>query len=101
MTAPIRQSHLSFSIRRSSLINQTLIPKYYDPELADTIDFANKEYELPRLGELLLPGKIGSRLGSWIRREHYGTGDIPFVRTSDLNSWRLRPDYKKGVARAV
>jgi hypothetical protein len=101
MTAPIRQSHLSFSIRRSSLINQTLIPKYYDPELADAIDFANKEYELPRLGELLLPGKIGSRLGSWIRREHYGTGDIPFVRTSDLNSWRLRPDYKKGVARAV
>ena len=95
------QGHLSFSIARAGLRNRILIPKYYDPELATADELAGAEYELPQLGELLLPGNAGSRLGSWIRREHYGTGTIPYVRTSDLNGWRLRPDYKKGVSRSV
>ncbi len=43
----------------------------------------------------------GSRLGDWIPREFYGTGDVPYVRTSDLYSWRIRPDYKKGVSEGV
>jgi len=98
-TAP--QDHLSFTISRSDLTNSILIPKYYDPELAAATEFAASEYMLPRLGELVLPGALGSRLGVWIRREHYGTGTVPYVRTSDLHNWRLRPDYKKGVARDV
>src|SRR5215472_16983083 len=98
-TAP--QDHLSFTISRSDLTNSILIPKYYDPELAAATEFAASEYMLPRLGELVLPGALGSRLGVWIRREHYGTGTVPYVRTSDLHNWRLRPDCKKGVARDV
>lgn len=96
-----QQDHLSFSISRSALRGRILIPKYYDPELAEAASFASGDYDLRLLSELLLPGKAGSRLGSWIRREHYGTGAIPFVRTSDLNGWRLRPDYKKGVSSEV
>ena len=93
-----QQDHLSFSISRSALQGRILIPKYYDPELAEAASIASGDYDLRLLSDLLLPGKVGSRLGTWIRREHYGTGAIPFVRTSDLNGWRLRPDYKKGVS---
>ena len=57
-------------------------------------------FDLPELGDILLPGAKGSQLGSWIPREFYGTGSIPFVRTSDLSSWRIR-DFKKGVAESV
>jgi type I restriction enzyme M protein len=95
------QEHLSFSIARSNLQNRVLIPKYYDPELAAANEAAKVEYELPLLADLLLPGNLGSRLGVWIRREHYGGGTIPYVRTSDLHNWRLRPDFKKGVAQDV
>jgi hypothetical protein len=95
------QDHLSFSISRTALRGRILIPKYYDPELAEAAELASGNYDLKLLSGLLLPGAAGSRLGSWVRREHYGTGAIPFVRTSDLNGWRLRPDYKKGVSSDV
>lgn len=95
------QNHLSFSIRRSEIVNKILIPKYYDPELASSDEIASADFELPMLRDLLLAGAQGSRLGTWIRREYYGTGSVPYVRTSDLNNWRLRPDFKKGVAQSV
>ena len=58
---------------------------------------AAEEFDTPELGDVLLPGNEGSRLGTWIPREFYGMGDIPFVRTSDISNWRIRPDFKKGV----
>ncbi|MBF5078579.1 hypothetical protein F1642_05310 [Paracoccus sp. NBH48] len=94
-------SHLSFTVARSELRDRILIPKYYDPELEVAARCAEEDFVLPRLGDLLLPGAEGSRLGSWIRREHYGTGQIPYVRTSDLNGWKIRSDYKKGVSSTV
>ena len=94
-------SHLCFSVRRSSLQGTILIPKYYDPELADALDVAQHEFDLIPLRQLLHPDSNGSRLGDWVRREYYGTGDIPYVRTSDLVGWRIRPDFKKGVSDAV
>jgi hypothetical protein len=95
-------THLSFRISRSQILDSILIPKYYDPEINSAVELASEAgYDLPELGEILLPGNQGSRLGSWIPRENYGSGDIPFVRTSDLSNWRVRADYKKGVSEAV
>ncbi len=91
-------SHLAFSIRRSQLADRTLIPKFYDPDISASISDAQSDYEVPELRELLLLGDEGSRLGHWIRREEYGGGDVPFVRTSDLSHWRIRLDFKKGVS---
>ena len=101
MSSAAQQDHLLFSLPRSGVRSQILIPKYYDPELSEAAALARSDYELPILADLLLPGNAGSQLGTWIRRENYGSGTVPFVRTSDLNGWRLRPDYKKGVAYEV
>jgi len=94
-------THLAFSIRRSRLENGIWIPKFYDPDLKEDLRVASKSYDLPRLDELLEEGAAGSRLGVWIEREEYGGGDIPYVRTSDLTHWRIRPDFKKGVSEEV
>ena len=94
-------THLSFATRRSNLEDRILIPKYYDPELKEAIRLASPLFDLPALVEVLAPGKTGSQLGSWLPRENYGTGSIPFVRTSDLFHWRIRPDFKKGVSTEV
>jgi hypothetical protein len=95
-------THLSFEMAKSAIIDRILIPKYYDPELKLAADLAAASgFDLPELGEIVLPGDEGSRLGSWIRRGYYGTGNIPFVRTSDLSNWRIRADYKKGISPAV
>lgn len=93
------ETHLAFRIRRDQVREQIFIPKFYDPDLQAAVDSASAaRFDVPLLGDLLLSGRNGSRLGTWIRREHYGTGDIPYVRTSDLAHWRIRPDYKKGIA---
>lgn len=92
-------THLSFCVPRSALVRGILIPKYYDPDLDAAHTMADMaRFDLPLLGDVLEGGEQGSRLGEWIRREHYGTGDIPYVRTSDLSHWRIRPDFKKGVS---
>jgi hypothetical protein len=93
--------HFSFSIKRSQLRNRVLIPKYYDPELSQITDTSAKQVDLIELSALLAPGNVGSRLGTWVPRENYGGGDVPYVRTSDLHAWRLKPDFKKSVSRAV
>ena len=96
------ESHLAFRLPRSAVSAGILIPKYYDPDLADAADLAKGAgFELPELGELLARGDAGSRLGDWIPREFYGTGDVPYIRTSDLAHWRFRPDSKKGVSETV
>jgi hypothetical protein len=94
-------THLAFALSRASIRDRILIPKYYDPDLDVAFDLARERYDLVSLGDILLPGESGSRLGDWIRRDLYGSGTIPFVRTSDLSHWRIRPDYKKGVSEAV
>ena len=70
-------THLAFSLNRKAIVDGILIPKYYDPELDIAIRLASKDFELPSLGDVLVPGVAGSQLGIWIRREHYGTGDVP------------------------
>ena len=92
------QTHLAFSISRKSLRDRILIPKFYDPDLKEAARLASNDFDLIPLSELLAPGEQGSRLGDWVRRDWYGTGTIPYVRTSDLSHWRVRADYKKGVS---
>jgi hypothetical protein len=97
----MRPSHYAFGLKRSELVDGILIPKFYDPELATAVAEAQDLFETPELGELLLQGDSGSRLGTWVPREEYGGGEIPYVRTSDISHWRIRPDFKKGVSRQV
>lgn len=97
----IKSSHLAFSLKRSELRARILIPKYYDPKLIEADRLASKAFTLTPLRELLLPGQEGSRLGDWVPRERYGSGTLPYVRTSDISGWRIRADYKKGVSEEV
>lgn len=97
----LAQTHFAFSLPKCAVRDRILIPKLYDPDLEEAAKLASKGFKLIALGDLLYPGDQGSRLGSWIKREWYGTGAIPYVRTSDLSHWRVRPDYKKGVAEDI
>lgn len=94
-------THLHFVTSRKKLVDRILIPKFYDPDLTEAAKLAVNQFELSLLGELQQEGKAGSQLGVWLPRENYGSGTIPFVRTSDLSHWRIRPDFKKGVSEEV
>src|SRR6202035_2489514 len=53
------------------------------------------------IGDLVREGMLELQTGDEIGRLSYGTGNIPFVRTSDFGSWELKREAKQGVSSDV
>jgi type I restriction enzyme M protein len=53
------------------------------------------------IAELVKNGIIELSTGDEIGKSVYGTGDIPFVRTSDIFNWEIKSAPKQGVAKDV
>ncbi|MFX0123812.1 MAG: N-6 DNA methylase [Candidatus Hodarchaeota archaeon] len=98
-----KQSHLGFIFTSSQIDNQILIPEYYNPEITQRLQILEKEgnYQLVGISDLEKKGVIKITRGHEIGSKFYGTGEIPFVRTSDLINWEINIDPKKQVAREV
>lgn len=78
-----------------------LLPKYYDPWVSEQVRQFESNCELKTFGELAEAGVLTIQTGDEIGRLNYGTGDIPFVRTSDFGSWELKREAKQGVREDV
>ena len=57
--------------------------------------------QLVTVKELVEDGTMSLETGDEVGKLAYGSGDIPFVRTSDLATWELKLDPKQRVSRAV
>jgi hypothetical protein len=86
----------SCSIRES-----IYIPKYYDPELAERQSALSGTHTCRTIGELLNEGLLTAETGHEIGKAAYGTGDIPFVRTSDISNWEIKSAPKQGVSQEI
>lgn len=99
-----------FHISRSKLwarVNITnphyLVPRYYvapgpiDAEEAELVEGADTR----TIGDLVSEGLLRVAKGHEVGAEAYGTGDIPFVRTSDLANFEIRVDPTNGVSEEV
>lgn len=71
-----------------------LVPRYYDRRLSDQVkDDANKlASDIVSLGELVKSGAISIRKGHEVGSDAYGSGDVPFVRTSDIHNFEVSHD---------
>ncbi|MHB8262340.1 MAG: N-6 DNA methylase [Acidimicrobiales bacterium] len=92
------QDHLGYVLNASQLRNHILVPKYYDPELAHDLDALCATHDLPTLGDLRDEGVVSISTGIEVGKMVYGTGPIPFIRTSDISNWELKSDPKHGVS---
>ena len=81
---------LAYKINSREIVNQIFIPKYYDPELKRDLSFLEESHSLLSLGDLLDAGDITVQTGHEIGKMAYGTGNIPFVRTSDITNWEIK-----------
>lgn len=80
------------------------IPKYYDPELERDIAKLRDTHKLVRLADLCKGGKdaiLSWDTGIEVGKMAYGTGDIPFIRTSDISNWELKGDPKQAVSEDI
>ena len=92
-----------FKINFNQIKNNIFIPSYYTGvEKALRSLENNKNFQLVSIGDLVKKGIIYTRNKGYIPRgdeigSHvYGLGDIPFIRTSEINNWEVDLNsYKK------
>lgn len=77
------------------------MPKYYDPEIDRDLKALETTHRLVKIGQLQKSKAIRLSTGIEIGKMAYGTGIIPFIRTSDLSNWEIKADFKHGVSQEI
>lgn len=99
MGQTFESSVLGFLINYDSVASKILCPRYYDPQVDERLNSLNKTHILLNFGQLVKDGFLRVSTGDELGKLAYGTGNIPFVRTSDISNWELKADPKHGVDR--
>lgn len=87
-------SHLGWRMKLSEIRDNILLPKYYNPDIENELKayIDSGQFEIQSLAELQKRGIIKVSRGNEVGSEFYGTGDIPFVRTSEVSNWEITAD---------
>ena len=97
----IDYDHLGFVINESEIINNVYLPKYYNPEIEKKLKSLSNTHDLVSVKQLVDDKTISISTGSEVKKENYGSGVIPFVRTSDIANWEIKIDPKQGLSRGI
>jgi len=95
------RDRLGFIHPMSAVRNNIFIAKYYDPQIEESLHSLEKTHELVSLSELVKSKILTWATGIEIGKMAYGTGPIPFVRTSDISNWELKGDPKQNVSEEI
>ncbi len=94
-------NHLGFVLKSSAIRGNVYVPKYYNPEIPERLNALKNSHDLLVLGDLMSQKQIKASTGDEIGKMAYGTGTIPFIRTSDISNWEMKADPKQGVSEAI
>jgi type I restriction enzyme M protein len=80
-----------------------IIPRFYDGTLEEKIKDKCEELngQVIKFEELIKKKYITVRKGHEVGSNAYGTGDIPFIRTSDIINWEVSADPTKCISEEV
>lgn len=96
-----QQTLKGYSVSRNQLNGNILSPRYYNPEILNLMDELADTHDIVSMGKLLLDGVIEVKTGDEVGKLAYGTGKVPFVRTSDISSWEVKLNPKHGVSNEI
>ena len=91
---------ISAWLDRQSIRDGIYVPKYYDPGLEARRAALERTHTLYRVSDLISARLLHYNTGDELGKDAYGTGDIPFVRTSDISNWEIKSAPKQGVAQS-
>jgi len=94
--APV--DRFGYLLEDNSVLNNIYIPKYYDPLIKQHFDQLSKTHQLATIGEFVESGVLRADTGIEVGKMAYGTGPVPFIRTSDISNWELKTDPKQCVS---
>ena len=90
--------HRGFPLPCGNVVNDVLIPRYYNPEIDAEMSRLGSDYRFVLLADLVERGVLSFATGIEVGKMAYGTGDVPFIRTSDISNWEIKADFKHGVS---
>ena len=93
-----KRDRLGFLLPSDQIQHRIFVPKYYDPEIEADLAALKRTHDLVRIGDLQRSKSISVDTGIEIGKMSYGTGTIPFIRTSDLSNWEIKADFKHGIS---
>lgn len=91
----------NFFISSDLIKKNVFIPKYYDPTINEELEILSKNCNLFSMGELGRMGILEYYTGVEVGKMAYGTGTIPFIRTSDFSNWEIKHDPKQGISNEI
>ncbi len=97
------ENTLGFVVDTTETQDHIYIPETYKPEIKQALSAIKKsgKYELVKVGELVEKGVLQIKRGNEIGSKFYGTGNIPFVRTTDIVNWEIKANPVKSVAEEI
>ncbi|MBN2158232.1 MAG: N-6 DNA methylase [Spirochaetes bacterium] len=99
----ISEDHLGFLMDTADINDNIYIPESYSPEIKQELSAlaGTGRYAMISIGDLVRDGVIGIARGNEIGSRYYGTGPVPFVRTTDIVNWEIKIDPVKCVSEEV
>lgn len=95
------QGKLGYVVLTKDVENNILSPRYYNPAIKNSLELVKDTHDIVRFGDLVNKGVIELKTGNEAGKLAYGTGDIPFVRTSDISNWEIKLDPKHGLSEEI
>ncbi|WP_298147530.1 N-6 DNA methylase [uncultured Acinetobacter sp.] len=94
-------SVLGHYVGYNQISNNILAPRYYDPKPYELINKLVDTHDIYLVQDLIDQGVLSFSTGDEVGKLAYGTGSIPFVRTSDISNWEIKLDAKQGVSEEI
>lgn len=94
----LQPSRLGFAVAMRGVKDFVLAPRYYNPEPRNSLEALAGTHDLITVRDLVNDGYVSLSTGDEPGKLVYGTGEVPFVRTSDLSNWEVKIDPKHCVS---
>lgn len=92
---------LGFIINRYEIKNNVLAPRAYVYSKTTNQNNFDNTHTLVSIGQLLNDKVLDIKTGNEVGKLAYGTGNIPFVRTSDISNWEIKSDPKHLISEEI
>ena len=100
-TGKVPNTNNGFLISVSELVNNVLAPRAYLGSISDVNHDFSSGHFLISIQQLINEGILEIKTGNEVGKLAYGTGTIPFIRTSDISNWEIKSDPKHSISKEL
>jgi type I restriction enzyme M protein len=97
------ENYLGYTVNTKEIVDNIYIPENYNPEVKQELKQLENsgKYKLVTIKELIEKNILKITRGNEIGSRGYGTGNIPFVRTTDIVNWEIKLNPVKAVSEKI